>query len=219
MNDSDVVECNGSHIAELRRSLNWTQAELAGSSGYSLRLVRKAEQNGTLRFSTIIALATAFQRKGLAVSAADLCTDPVAVAQTFVEAYRVHEAKMVDQIRHVLSDDLAVFVAGDPSQIPFAGTFEGPEGLQEFWNRFFALIERHDKTSLNLQYFVCGHEVVAYGTERGRIRGHTTDQPTWLCLKFEVRNGQIVRFEDYFDTASAQAHIAAFQDKLKRQDS
>ncbi len=216
MNDSDLVACNGAKIGEYRKLAEWTQEQLAEFTGYSVRVIRKAEKGGNLRYSTLTAIATAFQRGQLDVCPGDLCTDPLAVVQAFVEAYRVHEDKMVDQIRHLLSEDLEVFIAGDPNMIPFAGTYSGPDGLQEFWNRFFALLERPDKTALSLQYFVCGHEVVAYGTEQGRIKGLDTDAPSWLSLKFDVRGGQIVRFEDYFDTGAAQAYVQAFQQKMER---
>ncbi|MEZ6121882.1 MAG: nuclear transport factor 2 family protein [Planctomycetaceae bacterium] len=214
MNDSDIVSCNGDRISELRRSCGLTQEALAAEAGYSVRLVHKAEKSGQIRFSTLVALTTVLQRHGVSISPRDLCTDPVSVVQAFVQAYRLHEAGMVDQIRHLLSPDLQVFIAGDPGQIPFSGTYTGPDGLQEFWNRFFALIERYDKDAFDVQYYVCGREVVAYGTEKGRIKGHTTDEPTWLSLKFEVRDGLIVRFEDYFDTASAQAHVAGFRSRM-----
>ncbi|MEZ6129933.1 MAG: nuclear transport factor 2 family protein [Planctomycetaceae bacterium] len=216
MNDSDVVSCNGRRISELRLSCGMTQEALAADAGYSVRLIHKAEKSGQIRFSTLVALATAFQRRGINVSPRDLCTDPVSVVQAFVEAYRVYEAEMVDRIRHLLSPDLQVFVAGDPSQIPFSGTYHGPDGLQEFWNRFFALIERYDKNAMDLQYYVCGQDVVAYGTEKGRLKGQVTNEAIWLSLKFEVRDGLIVRFEDYFDTASAQGNIAEFRARMQR---
>lgn len=95
--------------------------------------------------------------------------------------------------------------------IPFAGTFQGPDGLTDFWQRFFAVVERDDKSALNLQYFVNGHQVIAYGTEKARIKGQTTDEPGWLCLKFDVSGGIITRFEDYFDTQSAQRSLHEFQ--------
>jgi len=215
MKDSDVVTCNGPRIIEVRRDCGFTQEGLAEAAGYSVRLVRKAEKNGVIRFSTLTALATALQRAGQKISASDLCSDPLQVVQAFVEAYRGHEQNMVARIRHLLSDDLSVFIAGDPTIIPFAGEYHGPDGLQEFWNRFFALIERYDKNALDLQYFVCGSEVVAYGTEKGRIKGQDTDEPSWLSLKFDIRDGVITRFEDYFDTASAQAYIQDFQQRQK----
>ena len=210
MNPSDIVTCNGPQLASLRKSGGLTQDELAHEARLSVRVIRKAEKSGNIRFSTLSAIAEALRTHGADAAAERLCCDPVTIAQQFVEAYRRHEEKMTDHIRHLLCPDLEVFVAGDPSQIPFAGTFHGPDGLQEMWCRFFGLIERYDKTALNLQYFVNGNEVVAYGTEKGRIKGHTNDEPTWLALKFRITNGRIVRFEDYFDTASAQEHIREF---------
>lgn len=83
-------------------------------------------------------LAAALRKAGAKVQAGDLCTDPVEVVKASAEAYRIHEHQMVSHIRHVLSEDLVTFVAGDPNIIPFAGTFHGPDGLSEFWNRFFS---------------------------------------------------------------------------------
>ena len=73
------------------------------------------------------------------------------------------------------------------------------------------------KQAINLQYFVNGPEVVAYGTEKSRIKGHTTDDPSWLCLKFNVSGGIITRFENYFDTQSAQKYLQQFHQKMERE--
>ena len=182
-----------------------------------MRVIRKAESGEPVRFSTLLLMADALRAAGATVQPGDLCTDPVEVVKTFVEAYRIHEHQMVPHIRHILSEDLITFVAGDPAIIPFAGTFHGPHGLIDFWDRFFGLIECYDKTALCLQYFVNGHEVVAYGTEKGRIKGQTSDEPSWLCLKFDVSGGIITRFEDYFDTQSAQNYLQQFQNRLMEQ--
>ncbi|MCA9049588.1 MAG: helix-turn-helix transcriptional regulator, partial [Planctomycetaceae bacterium] len=145
MNPSDIVTCNGPQLASLRKSGGLTQDELAHEARLSVRVIRKAEKSGNIRFSTLSAIAEALRTHGADAAAERLCCDPVTIAQQFVEAYRRHEEKMTDHIRHLLCPDLDVFVAGDPSQIPFAGTFHGPDGLQEMWCRFFGLIERYDK--------------------------------------------------------------------------
>lgn len=95
MNDSDIVTCNGRRVADHRKSCGLTQIELAEESGYSLRLVGKAEQDGQVRFSGLVAVAIVLQPHGATVAASDLCVDPVQVAQQFCEAYRQHEAAMV----------------------------------------------------------------------------------------------------------------------------
>ena len=102
--------------------------------------------------------------------------------------------------------------------IPFGETFHGPDGLTEFWTRFFARVKRYDKNALSLQYFVNGSEVVAYGTEKARIKGHITDEPSWLCLKFDVTGHIIARFEDYSDTQSAQNYLQHFRDRLNEEE-
>ncbi|MCC9600292.1 helix-turn-helix domain-containing protein [Stieleria sp. JC731] len=216
MNDSDIVIPNGSHLSSLRKSCGLTQADLAKETGYSVRLIGKTEQGQGVRYSSLIAIATTLSRKGATVSASELCSDPEAIVRQFVEAYRLHEENMVEKIRHLLSPDLEVFIAGDEARIPFAGTYSGPDGLQEFWNRFFGLLERPDKNALNLTYYTNANEVVAYGTERGRIRGTIADDPTWLSLLFRIEDGLIVRFEDYFDTATAQFHVDQFRKGIQQ---
>ncbi len=218
MNSSDVVTCNGPMISAARRACNLTQEELAIAADLSERVVRKAESSGEVRFSTLMTLAETLRASGANIKAGDFCTDPVEVVKAFIDAYRIHEDQMVSHIRHLLSEDLVTFIAGDPSIIPFAGNFSGPDGLSDFWSRFFSLVERYDKNALNLRYFVNGHEVVAYGTEKGRIKGHTTNEPCWLCLKFDVSGGIITRFEDYFDTQSAQKYLQQFQQRMETEE-
>lgn len=205
--DSAVVVCNGVRIAGLRRSLNLTQQQLAETAGYSTCLIRKVENGGQARSSTVTAIAAAYQRHGLRVTARDLCTDPLQIVQAFVEAYREHEAEMVRQIRHLVSETFVVFVAGDPIKIPFAGTYRGLDGLKKFWDRCFGLIERCDKTALELQYYVHGGEVVAYGNDEWRVQGQAMGEWIWLCLKFQIEGGLITRFECYFDTAAVHERL------------
>ena len=218
MNDSDIVIPNGARVSELRKECNMTQADLAKESGYSIRLIGKAERGEGIRYSSLIAIATAIQRQGKDITASDLCTEPEQIVRQFVEAYRLHEQDMVSKVRHLLSPELEVFIAGDPEKIPFAGTFSGPDGLQEFWNRFFSLLERPDKNALRLTYYTNANEVVGYGTEWARIKGMDTKDPTWLSLMFRVEDGLIVRFEDYFDTAPAQARVDEFRRGIESWD-
>ncbi|MEZ6039536.1 MAG: hypothetical protein R3C20_03465 [Planctomycetaceae bacterium] len=96
-----------------------------------MRVIRKAEKDCNLRYSTLSAITTAFQRGNIDICPGDLCTHPLAVVQAFVEACRVDKDKMVAQIRHLLSDDLELFIDGDPNTIPFAGTYSGSDGLQK----------------------------------------------------------------------------------------
>lgn len=218
MNDSDIVIPNGKWIAELRKSCGLTQRELADESGYAIRTIGKIEQGNGIRYSSLVAIATALNRKGVTISGLELCSNPVEIVRQFVEAYRVHEQAMVKKVHHLLSPDLEVFVAGDPTQIPFAGNYIGPEGLQKFWNQFFQLLERPDKSALNLTYYTNANEVVAYGSEVAHIKNQPLTEPTWLSLMFRVEGGLIVRFEDYFDTAPAQARVQSFRKTIEEKN-
>jgi len=206
MNLSDIVFCNGPMIARIRKTCGLTQEALAEAADLSVRVIRKAESGGEVRFSTLLEIATAMHRLGAIVQAGDLCTDPVEVVRTFVEAYRVHEHAMVSRIRHLLSEDLITFVAGDPAIIPFAGTFHGPDGLTEFLNRFFSQSSRRNRIPFRPKYYVNfdGSDVIAHGTDNCSFDGCTGGNPNWLSLKFDISGGIIVRFEYYFDTQSVR---------------
>lgn len=217
MNLSDIVVCNGPMIARIRKTVGFTQETLAEAADLSVRVIRKAESGGEVRFSTLKLIAEAIQRCGASVSAGDLCTDAVEVARTFVEASRIHKQNMVSHVRHLLSEDLVTFVAGDPWIIPFSGMFHGPEGLTKFWNQYFALID-HCDDELTLNYFINGLEVIASGTENRRLNGHRSAAPDWLCLKFKISGGIIVGFEYYFDTQSAQKQLKQHQNEVWRDD-
>ena len=63
---------NGVVVRSRRKQLGWSQVELGQRSGYSERVIRKAEAGGTLRFQTIKDLAMTLSLGGLIVSFQDL---------------------------------------------------------------------------------------------------------------------------------------------------
>ncbi len=217
MNLSDIVFCNGPMIARIRKTCGFTQEALAEAADLSVRVIRKAESGGEVRFSTLLVIATAMQRLGAIVQAGDLCTDPVEVVRTFVEAFRVHEHAMVSHIRHLLSEDLVTFVAGDPAIIPFAGTFHGPDGLTEFLNRLYSQSNCRNRIPSRPKYYVNfdGSDVIAHGTDNCSFDGRTGSNPSWLSLRFDISGGIIIRFEYYFDTQSIRTDSACMSQKIE----
>lgn len=121
MNDNDIVIPNSQQISKLRKSCGLTQQDLAKECGYAVRTIGKAEQGESIKYSSLVAIATALQRYGSKTTALQLCSIPEEIACQFAEAYRLHEQGMVEKIQHLLDKNLQLFIAGDPSVIPFAG--------------------------------------------------------------------------------------------------
>ena len=106
-----------------------------------------------------------------------------------------------EAIRSVLSEDVEWWVAGPP-QIPYAGTFRGPDEVAQFFARFNAAISYE---SWQAQQFVTeGDTVVVIGEERWRAKpsGRYVHNP-WV-LVITVRDGTILCFRAYEDTAAAK---------------
>ena len=74
--------CNGSYIKYLRKRMGWSQRELKNASGYSERLISKAESNGRIVLATLIDLAQALSTPQDIVRPEQLIHDPIAVAKS-----------------------------------------------------------------------------------------------------------------------------------------
>lgn len=199
------LSVNGQRIKRYRVALGWTQAELANKAGYSERLIRKAEAGGSLSMETIADLAEALSSFKEAVLAEHLLSDDhLAMAKQFVEGYDTHGKDMVTYYAHLFSDNLIVNCPADPQQVPFAGTWHGIAGFQDFLNQFFSVFDRKHQ-SLSPVYMVGDGRVTARYDDQLIFRGIALPA-FWVNLHFHFENGLIVQIDDEFDTKNA-AHF------------
>lgn len=89
------------------------------------------------------------------------------------------------------------------TNIPYFGTYQGIEGVQDFFTRH----DEHEQIEdLQILEFLEGNDAVTVlGTESCRAK-HTnkTFQAEWAHI-ISVRNGKITRFLEYIDTAPMEA--------------
>lgn len=189
----------GEYVKFLRERRGWTQEEFAAICGYSERLIRKAESSDGLSPEAIADLADALSKDGAPVFPEDLVSDPLAAAKLFIESYDLHEQTMLAHCGHVLHDDFVYWCAGAEDGIPFAGTYHGAAGFQEFLDRFFAIIKRPARGALKPTYSVAGNEVIAKYEEITAVNGVTGD-PLWIVNITKFERGKIIRMENFFDT-------------------
>ena len=90
--------------------------------------------------------------------------------------------------------------------IPYAGTWRGRAGAQEWLTLVATTIDFH--TSERREFYAQGDTVVVVGFEKGTIRstGRVYEQQ-WVSL-FTLRDGAVVRYRQFPDTAAVAAAVA-----------
>jgi ketosteroid isomerase-like protein len=97
-------------------------------------------------------------------------------------------------------DESVVWVVPGPSIIPFAGRFEGKEGVRRF---FRAAVDSLDVLEQKtLETIADGDRVLVTGYERMRVRATGKEISSRWMHVYRLRNGKIIAFEEFVDTAA-----------------
>lgn len=91
------------------------------------------------------------------------------------------------------------------AEVPFAGARRGPAQVRQF---FVTLTELLDFELFEPQTFLAdGDRVVVLGVDRVKVKatGKSISEP--FCHVMTVRNGKIVAFQEYIDTAAIAAEF------------
>lgn len=201
-NRNASLACNRSLLKQLRERRGLTQADMARLSGYSERLIVKAESGGTLSVRTIEDLADVLSTGDQIVYAEDLVSDPITLAKKFIDILHVHQKEAVAAMRHFLDEEVVFHITGDVKTIPFAGTHRGIEELDRAFKIFFTILEvpeGHDHTS-HYHYVGQGTDVVVWGESWIKPRGLSMDKPMSVSNLLRFRKGKLYHYEDHFDT-------------------
>lgn len=112
----------------------------------------------------------------------------------------------LEAVLSLMSSKVRWWHPGNRAQIPFAGEFTGPEGVQQFFEIVMSNLE-----NLGQEIDDCisrDNQVAVFGHESYRVKPTGKEYFTrWVHL-YTVENAQIVAFEEFADTA---AIAAAFQ--------
>lgn len=194
--------CNSDLFTFLRERKRWTQQELAIASGYSERLINKAESGRPISTAAIEVLAESLSLPDEPISFEDLICDPIALAKEYMEALYVHQVNTPAAIRHFLDDDVVFWVAGDPKVIPFAGEHRGIKAVETMFKIFFSVIqapERMDREP-KVTYLAQGRDVIVWGESWLHPIGAPMKTPMMISHRMTFQKGKLVRLEDIFDT-------------------
>lgn len=111
----------------------------------------------------------------------------------------------IPTILNMLAEDIDWLFSG-PADIPFAGRHRGREQVTQF---FATLDETVEVEQFEPQEFIAkGDKVVVLGHERMRVKSNgRTCETDWVHV-FTLRNGEVVKIHEYYDTACI---VAAFR--------
>jgi uncharacterized protein len=103
-------------------------------------------------------------------------------------------------------DDAAIWEFAGPSAIPFAGTWRGRSGVRDFLDAIRSTIEvREFKVE---RMIAQGDTVAVFGRERFLVKRTGKEWAVDWVQVHEVRDGRIIRFREYTDTAAIAAAYA-----------
>jgi ketosteroid isomerase-like protein len=99
----------------------------------------------------------------------------------------------------VIGDD-AIWEFTGPPEIPFAGRWIGRGGAREFFERISSTVEvKEFKVACMI---ADGDTVAVFGSERFLVKCNGKEWAVDWVQVHEVRDGRIVRFREYTDTAA-----------------
>lgn len=120
--------------------------------------------------------------------------------QLIQKAYEWFTKGKVDEIVNLQAEDVEWTTPGPPAVFHTAGTRRGRQGVAEF---FSELSGEQEVETFEAQDFIAqGDNVVAIVKYRSRVKATGKMMDTTFVHVFEIKDGKIKRFREFFDTAS-----------------
>jgi len=190
-------QCNPELLRFLRSKKGWSQKRLAKESGYSERLICKAEAGLSVSSEAIEVLAKALSTEDLQLKPEDLICDPIALSKKFIEALHLLQRDLVKGIAH-FTDPRGEFNFVQCAMGDYAGSYQGIAALNIAAGKFFdaqEFVAGQDFKS-SYQYFGSENEVVAWGTSTIRVKETGEILNISITLRLVFEKGRLSRVED-----------------------
>jgi ketosteroid isomerase-like protein len=104
-----------------------------------------------------------------------------------------------------LADDVRWTYHGPANRIPFAGVFEGPAGVGDFFQKFATVAEPIEMTPHGMAE--ADGAVYVRGIERSRALATGREYAAPWVHVIVVKDGRIASFDEYIDTATVAAAL------------
>lgn len=217
------VTPNGPAIRSRRLREGLSQVALAKLTDLDVKTIRKAEKGQRLDIATVTSIAEALKEDVNVFVNAD--TPDVAnseaernlfIAKALVEYY--DEGAPIAKypaLSVYFTEDIVFHCPAERSLVPFGGDWHGAEGVQQFFDNFYAMFSRK-QGGLQPEYTVSDQRVVVRLTDQVYFQGHEM-KPYWVYLHFQFRDGLLCRIDDEFDQYTAQKEFEELIARLNGQ--
>lgn len=118
------------------------------------------------------------------------------------QGYQMFQEGKIDELLQLFSDDVE-WVGNPIEYVPFSRAYHGRQEVAQF---FSELGQDQDVEMFEPQEMIAeGDKVAVIGREKWNVRttGKSYESP-WVHV-FTIRDGKIMRFKQYYDTAATQA--------------
>lgn len=209
--------CNPELLKHFRTLKDMTQSDLADATGFSERLIGKAESGKPVSLGAITALANVLSSSERILLPDDLIANPLARARDYIRCIYVHKQNSFDCIKPILHNDIVVHISGNPETVPFAGIYCGLDEVKKAFDVFwscFEVPEDHDHLP-HYQYFAAGSEVVVWGDSWIHPIGFPLRNPLRECYRMTFKAGRIARLDQLIDSDYAATVLQKANDARK----
>ena len=195
--------CNGDLLRQYRSEKSWTQSDLARITGFSERLISKAEAGKPVSVATIEALAKAFGCDQFHLRMQDLTYDPIELAKKYLHAFYTHQDKVVENIRCFLDDNATFTMCGKEEGLPYGGVHRGVAEISKAFEMFFSVFEVPENYDYlpHYKFFSNGNEVIIWGNTWIYPIGRPLAESMPITIRLRFEAGKIVEFDDRFDSS------------------
>lgn len=201
-----TVPVNGQRLQSLRQSAGMTQEELAQKSGYSDRLVRKAEASSPLRKSTVADLADALCTATQKVTAEDLVFSREQISIDIAAFLLNGPSGDGVTFKDLIHPGLELTVAGHELSIPFAGTYCGPAACESFraqlMTTFVNIDFRHEQTQCFANELGACVQAITLLPLSSKLPDNATTLRIWWFLKTRFDASRLISIELHYDTGN-----------------
>lgn len=116
------------------------------------------------------------------------------------KAYQCFKEGKIDDLIKLHAEDVEWITPGPPDVMRTAGTRRGQKEVAEF---FATLAAEQDVELFEPQDFIAqGDKVVTLSKLRSRVKATGKTAETMLVHVFDIKDGKIQRFQEFFDTAA-----------------
>jgi transcriptional regulator with XRE-family HTH domain len=221
-----TIMVNGQKLQAFRQQAGMTQEQLAEKSGYTDRLIRKAEASSPLRKATLADLAAALSTPERTVTIADLTfsheTLAIEVLGTLLNGSsefdhplpkdpnkrRKHlppantSTPITNSLRDFIHSKLVLHVDGTDLDIPFANDYSGSTSFSNFRERLIQSVGSVQLISEQTRSFTSPGEVCVQATTEITPPAPSVPITVWWFMKVLFEANLIIKVELMYDTGN-----------------